>query len=408
MNFFNAKTQRWAQRRKERTGGNSRFALRLGVLAMLLGASAHACSIPVFRYSLERWEPELFEITVFHDGPLTEEQRQLVERLKRPGKTPVRWAVSDGDIHGQLTVQQTRLWAKLKGQTLPRLAAGFPSSNSPDDPLAFAGALDDASVELLRQSPARVEISKKLLAGDSIVFVLLTGSDAARNAAAEKTLADELPSLEKTILLPQDDQESLQDGANEKARFALPLAVRFSSVTLRRDDPREAAFVSMLTALDASYKANVPVVFPLFGRGRALTGLTGKDLRPEVLEEAAVFLCGACSCRFKELSPGTDMLFDVDWEGILEVAGEAPAAPVVKKELPKRFDAALAPLPAESAEREFCPIVWRQRRWDMWRALIGASVFAGLLTGFMAWRHERRRAHAEARRGGAESREGGA
>ena len=33
-----------------------------------------ACSIPVFRYALERWAADLFEVSVFYEGPLPDAQ----------------------------------------------------------------------------------------------------------------------------------------------------------------------------------------------------------------------------------------------------------------------------------------------------------------------------------------------
>jgi len=34
---------------------------------------AHACTIPVFRYALERWELTAYEIVVYHKAPLRTE-----------------------------------------------------------------------------------------------------------------------------------------------------------------------------------------------------------------------------------------------------------------------------------------------------------------------------------------------
>src|SRR5262249_3662930 len=39
--------------------------LRLAVLScLLMTGSVHACNIPVFRYALEQWKPDPFDITV--------------------------------------------------------------------------------------------------------------------------------------------------------------------------------------------------------------------------------------------------------------------------------------------------------------------------------------------------------
>ena len=50
----------------------SRNAVLLAGLAVLVpSADLPACSVPVFRYALERWQPGAFEVVVFHDGLLS-------------------------------------------------------------------------------------------------------------------------------------------------------------------------------------------------------------------------------------------------------------------------------------------------------------------------------------------------
>ena len=71
-----------------------------------------------------------------------------------------------------------------------------------------------------------------------------------------------------------------------------------------------------------------PMVFPLFGRGRALCALVGKGINKENLEEIGFFLAGPCSCTVKYQNPGVDMFFTVDWDAAL--MGEESAIPDVR------------------------------------------------------------------------------
>ena len=41
------------------------FLLLVASIALRLGHGCSACQVPVFRYALERWNPQPFEITVF-------------------------------------------------------------------------------------------------------------------------------------------------------------------------------------------------------------------------------------------------------------------------------------------------------------------------------------------------------
>ena len=60
-----------------------------GIAAVLIligmASAGRACNIPVFRYALERWRPEVYQAYVFHNGPLTTEQAALVKTLESHG-----------------------------------------------------------------------------------------------------------------------------------------------------------------------------------------------------------------------------------------------------------------------------------------------------------------------------------
>jgi hypothetical protein len=70
-----------------------------------------------------------------------------------------------------------------------------------------------------------------------------------------------------------------------------------------------------------------PMVFPVFGRGRALLPLIGAGITADNVLESASFLVGACSCEVKDLNPGFDLLLAADWDVLL--FKEAPPADVL-------------------------------------------------------------------------------
>ena len=59
------------------------------------------------------------------------------------------------------------------------------------------------------------------------------------------------------------------------------------------------------------------MVFPLFGRGRALHALVGEGMTASLIDEAARFLTGACQCTVKAQNPGVDLLMNVDWDQLV-------------------------------------------------------------------------------------------
>ena len=52
-------------------GGTVDRLLKTAVALVLVAVVAEACSVPVFRYALERWQADPYEVFVFHRGPLT-------------------------------------------------------------------------------------------------------------------------------------------------------------------------------------------------------------------------------------------------------------------------------------------------------------------------------------------------
>ena len=70
--------------------------LTLVVVGVLIPGSAHACNIPVFRYALERWKPDPFEVVVAHGGAPTVEDVANIRGFKQQSARVIAIA-SEGD-----------------------------------------------------------------------------------------------------------------------------------------------------------------------------------------------------------------------------------------------------------------------------------------------------------------------
>lgn len=76
-----------------------------------------------------------------------------------------------------------------------------------------------------------------------------------------------------------------------------------------------------------AFAAGLPLIVPVFGRGRALEVIPAKQLSESLVTDLTQFLCAACSCQVKEQNPGFDLLLDVDWElNLFGEGGEQPPA----------------------------------------------------------------------------------
>lgn len=287
------------------------ISIIVGFLA--LPSLVEACSIPVFRYALERWAPSPYEVVIFRRGPLTGSQRQelkAIDDLARGANLDL----TEVDLDGRGNKALLALWAKQgKDRPLPWVLVRFPDSDS-TSALAWSGPLEAEKLRPLVMSPVRERIARKLIHGDSAIFLLLESGDETADAEAAKVLGSELSKFEKTFPLPVLTREGPQ------LRSELPLRISLPVMRLSRQNAEEQGLIDLLlNCEDGLDKAKGPIVFAIFGRGRVLTALHGKDLKASELEAVTRFLCGACSCQVKELNPGVDLVFKTRWEAILEI-----------------------------------------------------------------------------------------
>jgi len=303
-----------------------RICLRTSI-AMVMALSATiviACNVPVFRYALERWRPDHCQVIVFHDGKLSDVQEKLVHSLE---KEPID---KGGSANAEIVQSQigkdedkrrNELWATLRDQpkvTLPYVVIRT-SLGSGELVNHWRGPLEDAPKANLFHSPVRRELSRRLLAGDSVVWLMLKSNDAKKDQAIRDLLSVELDRLSKKLQLP--------DGIGlpgSELYTEVPLFLKFTMLELDPKDPQEQLLTKLMTGF-ASDAQNEPLLAPVFGRGRALEVIPARQMNEGLIEDLTMFLCGACSCQVKERNPGFDLLLSTDWNK--ELYGEDGETP---------------------------------------------------------------------------------
>jgi hypothetical protein len=257
-----------------------------------------ACDVPVFRYALDRWPADVFRLeasaAILSAEPLAKEFRNLS---------------SNGNLNLEtsLSTNGTKLF--------------FPSHVKNADAPEWQGQLTPDLYHTLTDSPVRREVVKHILDGDSAVWILVESGQPELDEPAAKLLQNRLKFLEAATGLPHldptDPDSQLGPGPE--------LKVQFSLLRVKRTDPQEQEFLSLLAGPSGlkQFPANEPFFAAIFGRGRVL-GAWGQDrLNEEFIVDTARFLLGSCSCEVKSLNPGWDLLLRVDWEEELRKAGAA-------------------------------------------------------------------------------------
>jgi hypothetical protein len=327
----------------------------LSVLMMLLGAPAvgRACSVPVFRYALERWAADRFSAVLFTDGKLSDAQDEVYTNIVRAADAPaagLNLDVQKVDVK-EIPGKYGRLWKEQEAFAagkLPWLVIHYPVAVGDEQKVMWAGPLESADVVSLLNSPVREELGKRLMKGQALVFVLLESGQKVRDERAAKLIEERIPILEKTVKVSKVlEDDPLVEGPALKSK--LPVRLEMSVLRVSRDDPREKMLVRMLEGSQSeTIDAQMPAVFPIFGRGRILCSFSGGGITVENLEDAAAFLAGPCSCQVKELNPGIDLLMAADWDSIIEDR-EAVAPRIARIQIPQpKIAAGAATKPAST------------------------------------------------------------
>lgn len=294
-------------------------ALTLVCLVLLaLTTAAQACTIPVFRYALDRWEADKFHLVL----PATASKDTALQDLLRPLR-------ANGKANLDITTSKdpALTTAELHPSRTESQSAAAP-------PPLWSGPLDAPALAALLDSPARQQILRSILAGDSLVWILADSGSPQDNAEAAR-IEKRLKFLEQVAALPIQDPND----PDSQLGPGPPLKLKFTLLRLRRDDPAEKILLHMLVGPKGQGKEKAeggtkPPLDPattsfaavIFGKGRVLGAWPLADLDDRSLEETTMFLVGRCSCRLKAENPGWDLLLNIDWESALKKAGEAPAS----------------------------------------------------------------------------------
>jgi hypothetical protein len=179
------------------------------------------------------------------------------------------------------------------------------------------------------------------------VWLFLASGNSDEDTKAYIALTNALALAEQELALPEGVVEASGDitGGDEVPALgpggmidpinqlgsAIPLKIDFDTDRVTHGQPEEPVLLASLLHLepDLLELKDKPMVFAVFGRGRAIEPLVGAGINEQNIMDMSFYLCGPCSCQIKSMNPGKDLLVACDWEGAL--SGETL---IEEKELP--------------------------------------------------------------------------
>lgn len=311
-------------------------------LIIIIAAPLLACQIPVFRYALERWQADQYQVFVLHDGSLDAAATAQVKSLQGSNsETPI----AANFVVNSLTANEIKdpdlrqIWEHHSDPAKPMMVVRYPkASKDVSEQIVSVTELSEKNVAIVINSPVRQELSKKMMAGESAVWLFVPCGDSKKDATALTTLTEQTERDESQLELPvQDEIESEEDLVQASH---LELRIQFSVLTVNRDDPREQFLLNSLLRSEADLlELNEPMAFPVIGRGRVLYALVGKGISEKTIAAASRFMVGPCSCQVKNQNPGFDLLLARAWDtelfgGKLPVADEQKTSRPVQLKIP--------------------------------------------------------------------------
>ena len=103
-----------------------------------------ACEVPVFRYALERWNPDQYRLLVIADGPLDNNHLMALKRLEGTPESPAAAAIKIHDVSKSKDAFVQKLWKTHGNGARPVMVALYPERSSVDpEQVAFTSDLSD-------------------------------------------------------------------------------------------------------------------------------------------------------------------------------------------------------------------------------------------------------------------------
>jgi hypothetical protein len=280
------------------------------LLILLAGMStdSQACNVPAFRYALERWPADPYQILVYYKISPQSQAFELLQKSAIERNGTANYSLKGIDVtkpEGKALAEQREIVAT------PWVEVFYPVHFQVRTPV-WSGPLTSDRVKSILDSPIRSGIAQKLLGGEVAVWMLIKSGHEQKDARARQALKTNLERASATLRIPEIGTDL--NGNPIAVTDFKTYPVHFGLMEIARDDRDEKLLVSALLKSESDLgQYDEPMAFPVFGRGRALYALVGDGIQEKTILEACQSMVNWCSCEIKALNPGTDLLISADW-----------------------------------------------------------------------------------------------
>ena len=285
-----------------------RLVLTLGIVFLGLYPRSLACNVPAFRYALERWPSDPYQVVVYYQTRPLGPEFESLEKNAAGREAKANYLVKTVDV---TTPEGKVLAEKRRIATFPWIEVFYPAQLPATGPV-WSGPLEAERIQRILVSPARSQLVQALLEGEVAVWVLIRSGHDDKDRRAIEVLRTNLERASATLKIPEIGTDLYGNPVEVQEFKTYP--VHFQLMQVARDDPDEELLVKALLKSEPDLEYyDEPIAFPVFGQGRALYALVGDGIQEENILEACQSLLNWCSCEIKAQTPGTDLLISADW-----------------------------------------------------------------------------------------------
>ncbi len=261
---------------------------------LLFCSCTFACSVPVFRYALEYWQPDPYRIILSYNPAQTNKFSEVLNELRK------------------YKADSSFILRKIKStKSNGKIILKYPADKRIKN-IVWSAPLSTQSLNRIMYSPMRKKFTDKILNGDSLIFLLLEGSNSKQNDKIANIIITNMTLVKNQIKLPYEYDDIPKE---DLSMYDTNIVFKLSMMRLSRTNSREKVFINILTKClpDTIYKQSEPILFPVFARGRMLVALREKDVNYIILKNLCEYVAGECSCEIKSQNPGFDIFIPLGW-----------------------------------------------------------------------------------------------
>jgi len=264
--------------------------------------------VPAFRYALERWPADPYQILVYYKVSPQGEAYDLLRKGTAERNGAANYSLKGIDV----TTSEGKALAGQRGiTTFPWIEVFYPI-HSQIRTRIWSGPLTSDRTRRILESPSRSGLAQRLLGGEVAVWILVTSGHAQKDDRARQALKTHLKQASATLQIPEMGTDLNGNPIPVTEYKTYP--VHFGLMEIAHNDPNEELLVSSLLRSEPDLEQyDEPMAFPVFGRGRALYALVGNGIEEKNIMEACQSMVSWCSCEIKAQNPGTDLLIAADW-----------------------------------------------------------------------------------------------